>query len=333
MATANTTFTQEQIDNLSGVAKKYGGFDNANFQSAVDGKYGAGSFDSLKTSLSAINTRQKAEASMVPPTPTPFVPNPAENPQTALEAQRNKEQAAFNAANPVGTKTEDIAYTAPSDIMKAEDVAKQETASNAPKTDVSTPQAMVAPKAGEDAKMEQIKAVSEANRRNEILGNLNEGYKNDPSINKAITTGDYETYKKAYEYDTADEQKRKMLDAYFQARQPKDEAGIYNVLKTGATIANPELVKSGEFAKAKAKADMFAKFNGMGASQLLTELKNGNIGTEMDKELEASPNYQLAKKQWESWKTTNGINEKAKASMNVLTGKQTTEQENKLTKL
>ena len=56
MATANTTFTQEQIDNLSGVAKKYGGFDNSNFQSAVDGKYGAGSFDSLKTSLSAIKT-------------------------------------------------------------------------------------------------------------------------------------------------------------------------------------------------------------------------------------------------------------------------------------
>lgn len=36
--------------------------------------------------------------------------------QTPLETQRNAEQAAFNAVNPVGTKTADIKYTEKANI-------------------------------------------------------------------------------------------------------------------------------------------------------------------------------------------------------------------------
>jgi hypothetical protein len=47
--------------------------------------------------------------------------------QTPLEMQRNNEQSAFNAANPVGTKTEDIKYTAPENITPATQVEKTTT--------------------------------------------------------------------------------------------------------------------------------------------------------------------------------------------------------------
>jgi hypothetical protein len=50
MATNNTSFTQDMIDSLKGVAQKFGGIDNPNFQSVVNSKYGLGAFDTLKNS-------------------------------------------------------------------------------------------------------------------------------------------------------------------------------------------------------------------------------------------------------------------------------------------
>lgn len=92
-----------------------------------------------------------------------------------------------------------------------------------------------------------------------MLQNLNEGYANDKTINKAITTGDYETYKTAYNYETADPIKKETLDAFFQARQPKDVDGIYQILKTGQKIANTNVLSSPDYTKAKAKADIYSK--------------------------------------------------------------------------
>lgn len=192
-------------------------------------------------------------------TATPFVPNAPENPQTNLEVQRNAEQAKFNAANPVGTNVADIKYTPPADIKPIASV-EQPQATSIPKTtsNATTAQPMAVP--GVDD-MATLKLNADDNRKREILGNLDEGFKNDAEINKAITTGDYETYKSRYEYDTADENKKRTLDAYFQAKQPKDVQGIYNILKTGARIASKAILESPLYATAKAKADIYNKYS------------------------------------------------------------------------
>ena len=115
-----------------------------------------------------------------------------------------------------------------------------------------------------------------------------------------------------------------MLDAYFQARQPKDSDGIYQILKTGQKIANPSVSQSRDFVRAQTKYNMFSKLNGMDSNQLLTEMKNNNIGTEMDKELALNPQYQLAKQKYNQYQSTKAINEKNESLSNSISDKKTT---------
>jgi len=110
------------------------------------------------------------QAPVAPTAPAPFVPNAPETPQTNLEVQRNAEQATFNAANPVGTKAENVVYTAPSQIK--------------PIASVEAPQAITTPKPIEQATTAQktpilgvddmatLKQNADDNRKREILGNL-----------------------------------------------------------------------------------------------------------------------------------------------------------------
>ena len=43
---------------------------------------------------------------------------------------------------------------------------------------------------------------------------------------------DEASFKAAYGYDAADVDKRNLMDAFWKANNPTDEAGIYNVLKS-----------------------------------------------------------------------------------------------------
>lgn len=82
-------------------------------------------------------------------------------------------------------------------------------------------------KAPETAKPQEYFDQSQK-REQEILTNLNEGFKNDPSLFR-----DENTFKASYGYDTADEGKKKMLDAFWQSKQPKGESQFADVLLSG----------------------------------------------------------------------------------------------------
>jgi hypothetical protein len=138
------------------------------------------------------------------------------------------------------------------------------------------------------------------------MKNLQEGYKNDPSL-----FSDYETYKKAYNYDTANQEKKDVVDAFWQSKQPKDANSIYAALRSGQTIQNKQTIGTPEYNKAKVRYDNFAKYNSMGNQQLLTELKNGNIPSEIQTELAANPEFTIAKANLDKSNSTKSINEAA----------------------
>jgi len=120
MATNNTGFTQDMIDSLKGVAQKFGGMDNPNFQSVVNSKYGLGAFDAISkppvapvvpapnTSLSPATPNKPIQPIVqAPDTEVPVVPT------APADIAWNAKQAEFDKANPVGTAMPEVKYTAP----------------------------------------------------------------------------------------------------------------------------------------------------------------------------------------------------------------------------
>ena len=90
-------------------------------------------------------------------------------------------------------------------------------------------------------------------REQDIANNLQEGYKNDPAIQKAIMSGDRESFNQAYGYNEADPAKKQILDYFFQSRQPKSSDEYFNQMQQGISINNPSLQKNLLFQKAKTR--------------------------------------------------------------------------------
>jgi len=202
-----TDINKEQFDRLQSVANQYGGYNDPQFKTATDTKYGAAAFDKFNTQLRGQYERMQ---NSVQPQPT-----------QPVQAQP---------------------------IQQEQPVQPQ----------ITTPK----PQPVETAQTQQDYQVG-------VMKNLQEGYKNDPSLFK-----DYETYKKAYGYDTANQDKKNVVDAFWQSKQPKDETSIYATLKSGQTLQNKQVIGTPEYNKAKIKYDTFNRYNSMGNEQLLTELKN-----------------------------------------------------------
>lgn len=88
-----------------------------------------------------------------------------------------------------------------------------------------------------------------------------------------------------------------------EALIPKDEKGVLNALISGASVPkqNTQAYRNAEF-----KANNFRKFNSMTPTQLLDNLKQGQISSEMDQLLSQNPNYTQAKQKLnEQQKITN----------------------------
>lgn len=144
MATPKTSFTQEQIQNLSGIAQKFGGFNNQNFQNAVNTKYGPGAFTNFLGSVK--NTLKSIPAPNVVPPPNTDIPVV---PTAPADIAANAKQAAFDQANPVGTAMADVKYTPQPVVQTPEKVATPETAPNATVSGTETVKAITPPPAVE----------------------------------------------------------------------------------------------------------------------------------------------------------------------------------------
>lgn len=153
-------------------------------------------------------------------------------------------------------------------------------------------------------------------REQDILTNLNEGYTKDLAIQKAITTGDYETYKQAYGYDTADQTKKTTLDAFFQARQPKNSESFLKILASGQKIQNAQYKTSPEAADAQHRYDVLSPYIGANATTIYDAMKSWKLypGSDAYKDLLSvtggieTPAMTEAKMKYEQKQQTDNIN-------------------------
>jgi hypothetical protein len=155
----------------------------------------------------------------------------------------------------------------------------------------------------------------ETNRTNEIITNLNEWYKNDLNVKNALDTWNWNAFKASYNMQNPEE--AKIVEAYFQARQPKDAWWIYNILKTWQQIYNPTIQNSPEMSKAKARYDLSNKYQSMWVDQLYNAYVNWEIGSQLEQDIATNPNLAVAKAKYEKKVTTDQINNDAKNILSI----------------
>lgn len=143
---------------------------------------------------------------------------------------------------------------------------------------------------------------SSIGRDREILANLSEGFKNAPDL-----FADEATFKASYGYATADEGKKRMLDAFYQAKQPKNEDQFFSILASGGRVWNESSKALPAYQSAVKRFDDIQKYKGFTSSQFSSALSNGQIipGSRAYKDLQNDP---VAKVNMEKAVTLNRIN-------------------------
>jgi hypothetical protein len=101
-----------------------------------------------------------------------------------------------------------------------------------------------------------------------------------------------------------------------------DQKDIVNALVGGISVP---VQKTQAYRNAVVIADQFKKFNGMTEVQLLDNLKQGQIGTELDSLLSQNPNYAKAKEELAKAQKTASINRSTRIIGNVINGKENQE--------
>ncbi len=86
---------------------------------------------------------------------------------------------------------------------------------------------------------------------------------------------------------------------------------------TGQNVPQ-ELKRSTAYRNAEFKSNQIKKFNAMTPSQLLDNIKQGQIGTEMDSILASNPNYIQAKQEYEKFQKVDNINKNMATITNAM---------------
>lgn len=120
--------------------------------------------------------------------------------------------------------------------------------------------------------------------------------------------------------DLREQERQKIAKETANATTPTDTQGILNSFIAWTPVA-PQ--KSGNYINAKFQYDQYSKFNAMTPTQLLDNLKQGQIGTEMDKLLSQNANYVQAKWELDKIQKTNNINNNIKTIYGGVTGQTT----------
>lgn len=224
---------------------------------------------------------------------TPKVETPT-NWQTFLSPEQIR-QNAFDAANPVWTQLSDIKNESQAQVAQATEQATFRQP-QVEKITTTTPQ-------GETiVKKETPTAPIDQNARSqEILNNLNEWYKNAPNL-----FTDQATFKQAYWYDTADQNKKNILDAFFNSHQ-QNEASIYQQLRNWQEITQPWVKQTIDYKKALTRFSKFNEFKDYNANDFGTALVNWDLlpWTQVYNDLTLDPNI---KAKIEKANTLNTIN-------------------------
>ncbi len=96
-----------------------------------------------------------------------------------------------------------------------------------------------------------------------------------------------------------------LSNKHFNIWWPTDMQGILSSMVAWVPVA-PQ--KTWAYMNAKFQHDQFSKYNAMTPTQLLDNLKQGQIGTDMDKLLSQNPSYVQAKTELDKYQKTNKVN-------------------------
>lgn len=121
--------------------------------------------------------------------------------------------------------------------------------------------------------------------------------------------------------DLKTKERQQMAEEAKIASTPTDMQGILSSMVAGVPVA-PQ--KTGNYINAKFQYDQYSKFNAMTPTQLLDNLKQGQIGTEMDKLLSQNPSYIQAKTELDKVQKTNSINNNIRTIYGGVTGAEST---------
>lgn len=129
--------------------------------------------------------------------------------------------------------------------------------------------------------------------------------------------------KSASGYNTADQNKKSQIEAYTQAmtaqaNAPMSQKDVVNALISWVSVPKQN---TRAYNNATVISDQFKKFNGMTDVQLLDNLKQWQIGTELDSLLSQNPNYAKAKAELAKIQKINSINRASQLANNAVSGK------------
>jgi len=126
--------------------------------------------------------------------------------------------------------------------------------------------------------------------------------------------------KNASGYATADATKKAQIDGFLAGQnKPLDKT---TALSGMMAWTPPPVQNTPEYRAAQNTYANFQKFNGMTVPQLVDNLKQGEITTEMNNLLAQNPNYQLAKQQMQAYQNTQNINNAVNGFSSGINGKE-----------
>ena len=131
----------------------------------------------------------------------------------------------------------------------------------APSTTVTTQKEGEAPKTTVKTETKpQSYYDSSTGRETEIMDNLNKFY------NEGIT--DQNQIRKMSGYDTADQRKKDIIDAFSQARTVSGQEGWFNELASGRSVFNPANLQNPDYRIARQRFESARSFASMSDSDL-----------------------------------------------------------------
>lgn len=99
-----------------------------------------------------------------------------------------------------------------------------------------------------------------------------------------------------------------------EALIPKDEKSVLNALISGVSVPKQN---TQAYRNAEVKANNYRKYASMTPTQLLDNMKMGEISSEMDSLLASNPNYAQAKQKLNEFQKTQNLN---KTMSNIVNG-------------
>ena len=114
------------------------------------------------------------------------------------------------------------------------------------------------------------------------------------------------------------EERKRQAEEAKQASIPTDEKWVLNTLISGGSVA-PQNTQA--FRNAQFKYKNYQKFNSMSPTQLLDNMKMGEIDTETSQLLASNPNYIKAKEDFDRFQKNQSINNMVRSTYGWATGK------------